>query len=112
MLPEISQIELLAKLFRGFGDKTRLAILKSLADSPKITSELVKELELPQSTVSTHLGCLRECNLVTAKKQGRKVTYSLTSDLIKEIIDLAEQVLKTTYQAIWACVNYKEEDKI
>ena len=104
-----TQVELLAKLFRGFGDKTRIAILKSLSDSPKIASQIVEELGLPQSTVSTHLGCLRDCNLVVTTKKGRKVTYSLSSELIKDIIDLAEQVLKTTYRSIWACVNYNEE---
>ena len=104
-----TQVELLAKLFRGFGDRTRLAILKSLSDSPKIASQIVEELGLPQSTVSTHLGCLRDCNLVVTTKKGRKVTYSLSSELIKDIIDLAEKVLKTTYQSIWACVNYNEE---
>ncbi len=116
MFPDISmqtvqptQIELLAKLFRGFGDKTRLAILKSLAESPKIASQIVEELGLPQSTVSTHLGCLRDCNLVVASKSGRRVTYSLSNGLIKEIIGLAENVLKTTYQNIWSCVNYNEE---
>ena len=102
------QIELLAKLFRGFGDKTRLSILKSLSSSPKIASQLVEELGLPQSTVSTHLGCLRDCNLVVTSKKGRKITYSLSSELIREIIDLAEDVLKTTYRNIWACVNYNE----
>lgn len=48
-----------AKLFRGFGDKSRLSILESLVDRPRTVGEIVKKTRLSQPLVSMHLMCMR-----------------------------------------------------
>lgn len=50
-----------AKLFRGFGDPSRLSILDALRNGPLTVSELIEATGLSQSNVSNHLGCLRDC---------------------------------------------------
>src|SRR5207244_4511736 len=64
-------------LFRGLADPTRLAILKRLAAGEARVVDLTNTLELPQSTVSGHLACLRDCALVTARPEGRQMFYAL-----------------------------------
>ncbi|MDW8234953.1 MAG: metalloregulator ArsR/SmtB family transcription factor, partial [Roseiflexaceae bacterium] len=71
-------VELQAKLFRGFADPSRLAILEALRDGALTVSEIVQITGLTQSNVSNHLGCLRDCGLVTATPQGRFVYYELS----------------------------------
>ncbi len=64
-------LEQLASLFRLLSDKTRLNILLSLARGERNVSSLCKELELPQPTVSHHLGLLRVNNTDLQPPQGQ-----------------------------------------
>ena len=50
-------IERRAKLFRGFADPSRLAILGALCNEPLAVHELVERTELSQPNVSNHLRC-------------------------------------------------------
>jgi len=52
------QLELKAKLFRGFGDVTRLSILESISENEKTVTQISEELDQSQSNVSNHLSCL------------------------------------------------------
>ena len=62
---------LLARFFRVLGDPTRLRLLTLLLERDQTVSELVEALSAPQGRVSTHLGCLRWCGFVTARRAGR-----------------------------------------
>lgn len=64
-----------AKLFRGFSDPTRLAILETLREGPLSVGEIVNTTALTQSNVSNHLSCLKDCGLVVSEKRGRYVHY-------------------------------------
>lgn len=48
-----------SKLFRGFGDESRLAIVEALARGPKPVNEIVRRTGLRQNLVSMHLSCMR-----------------------------------------------------
>jgi DNA-binding transcriptional ArsR family regulator len=70
MLAQVHQgTALKAKLFRGFSDTSRLAILEKLRAGPLTVGALVEKTGLSQSNVSNHLGCLRDCGLVTCSQQ-------------------------------------------
>ena len=99
-------MNLRSKLFRGFADTTRLSILYLLMEGPKSVGEIVRDMDIPQSTVSSQLSCLRECNLIRSEKDGRKRIYRLTTPLISEILCKADELLKTSYNDIYHCVNY------
>ena len=66
-------IELQAKLFRGFGDPSRLGILQALRSAPLTVSEITRQTGLSQPNVSNHLACLRDCGLVSSDQRGRTV---------------------------------------
>ena len=72
-------------LFHSLSDGARLAIVRRLADGEARVADLVGELNLAQSTVSAHVACLRDCNLVVGRPQGRQVFYSLARP---ELMDL------------------------
>jgi DNA-binding transcriptional ArsR family regulator len=74
-------LEQLASLFRLLSDKTRLNILLSLAKGERNVTTLCKELELPQPTVSHHLGLLRVNNLIGNRRKGKQVFYALHSSV-------------------------------
>jgi ArsR family transcriptional regulator len=63
--------------FRALGDETRLRILEHLGLFERSVSELVVLLDIGQSLMSHHLRILREAGLVTDRREGRWIHYSI-----------------------------------
>lgn len=103
-------IELQAKLFRGFSDPSRLSILEALRDGALTVSEIVHATGLTQSNVSNHLGCLRDCGLVTAKQQGRFVHYELSDKRVGQLLRLADELLADVAKGVYECTRYNPEE--
>ena len=99
-------IKLQAKLFRGFGDPSRLAILEALRSGPLKVGEIVEVTGLSQSNVSNHLGCLRECGLVVAEQKWRHVTYHLSDDRVEDLLSIAESLLADVARGVYECTRY------
>lgn len=92
-----------AKLFRAFADLSRLSILESLRDGPRKVSQIVEETGLNQPNTSNHLGCLRECGLVTCRQEGRFVYYELSDARVASLLDLADELLDEVAGGVGAC---------
>lgn len=99
-------IGLRAKLFRGFADPSRLAIVEVLRDGPRTVGEIVHITGLSQSNTSNHLGCLRECGLVLATQRGRFISYTLSDERVAELLQLADALLSDVAHGIDACTRY------
>lgn len=98
--------DLKAKLFRGFADPARLAILESLRHRPRCVSELVKITGLLQPNLSMHLACLRDCGLVRAERNGRFVHYQLAMPGVSRMLEAADGVLHKAAASLAACPRY------
>jgi ArsR family transcriptional regulator, cadmium/lead-responsive transcriptional repressor len=99
-------LALKAKLFRGFSDSSRLAILEALRNGPLTVTELVEMTGLSQSNASNHLSCLHDCGLVSREQQGRYVHYRLSDDRVAAFLDLAVQVLADVAKGVYECTRY------
>jgi DNA-binding transcriptional ArsR family regulator len=86
-------IDLQAKLFHGFADPSRLAILEALRARPRTVGEIVAATGLSQPNVSNHLACLRDCGLVTSRPAGRYAFYQLSHPRIDRLLRLADEIL-------------------
>jgi ArsR family transcriptional regulator, zinc-responsive transcriptional repressor len=75
------ELEPLVGVFRLLSDKTRLKILLLLAKGERNVTSLCDELELPQPTVSHHLGLLRMSNLIGNRRKGKQVFYGLNGQV-------------------------------
>ena len=78
-----------AELYRVFGDKTRVTILYTLVDAERGVSEIAEAMGMSLSAVSHQLKILRHNSLVTYKKVGKNVFYSLADDHVRDIIEKA-----------------------
>lgn len=97
----------LASLFRGFGEPSRLAILRHLALGEHRVVDLTRHLGLAQSTVSKHLSCLRDCGLVTSRTSGRASVFRLVHpDDLAEVLAAADRLLTLTDDAALRCATY------
>ena len=77
MAAQKRQAEALAQLFRVLGDRTRVRILQLLQDDEINVTQICKKLRAPQPTVSRHLGILRMADLVSTRRNGKEIYYSL-----------------------------------
>lgn len=101
------ELELKAKLFRGFSDTSRLSILEALRDKPLNVGEIVQVTGLSQSNISNHLGCLRDCGLVTSEQRGRYTYYWLTDDRIDSLLRVVEELLSDVAKGVYLCTRYE-----
>lgn len=99
-------VDLQAKLFQGFADPSRLAILETLRAGPLTVSEIVQATGLTQSNVSNHLACLRDCGLVIVQQQGRFAFYALSDPRVDELLRLADELLADAAQGVHECTRY------
>jgi DNA-binding transcriptional ArsR family regulator len=94
-----------ARWFSVLADPTRLAILGHLLASPHSVTELVSETGLPQSRISNHLACLRWCRFVRAERQGRRVVYSVADARLRQLFDLADEIIAENAQHLATCTR-------
>jgi ArsR family transcriptional regulator, cadmium/lead-responsive transcriptional repressor len=95
-----------AALFHSLGDPVRLAIVQRLARGEARVVDLTRGLGLAQSTVSKHLGCLRDCGLVDYRADGRQSFYFIAAPELLDLLRSAEHLLTATDQAVALCPNY------
>ena len=75
-----------AELFKVFGDSTRIRILSALSDDSICVCDLAEALGMTQSAVSHQLRILKQAKLVSARREGKSVIYSLSDDHVRTII--------------------------
>jgi len=66
-----------ASLLKVLADETRLAVVERLLTGAMHVGEINATLGVEQSLLSHHLKVLREAGVVTAKRDGKQVLYSL-----------------------------------
>jgi DNA-binding transcriptional ArsR family regulator len=109
--PNTTAIALKAKLFRGFSDPSRLALLEALRDGPLCVTELVEATGLSQPNVSNHLNCLHECGLVMRRQQGRCIYYRLSDERVAALLSVSESLLRDVAEGIYACTRDNTPDE-
>jgi DNA-binding transcriptional ArsR family regulator len=101
--PSLSEAELLARFFRALGDPTRLRLLTLLLEGERPVTDLVEAVGAPQGRVSTHLGCLRWCGLVTARREGRQMMYAITDPRVRALLGTAGAMLRDYAAGVASC---------
>ncbi len=79
----------LTELFKLLGDNTRLRILLALDLVELCVCDICEILDMNKSAVSHQLRVLKDADLVTSRKEGRNVFYSLCDDHVRVIIETA-----------------------
>jgi ArsR family transcriptional regulator, arsenate/arsenite/antimonite-responsive transcriptional repressor len=72
---------------KALSDEKRVRILAQLAGGERCVCDLTDALDAGQSLLSFHLRTLREAGLVTDRRSGRWVHYSINADAIAELED-------------------------
>jgi ArsR family transcriptional regulator len=80
---------------KAISHEGRLMILCSLANGEKSVTEIEEMLSSRQAAVSQQLSRLRLEGLVTARREGKQIYYSLTDDRARMIIERVYELFCT-----------------
>jgi ArsR family transcriptional regulator, arsenate/arsenite/antimonite-responsive transcriptional repressor len=73
-----------AALFHALSDPTRIEILNCLASCERCVCDLTGALDAAQSRLSFHLKVLKEAGLITDRRSGRWVYYTVVPDTLDQ----------------------------
>jgi ArsR family transcriptional regulator len=85
--------QLKAEFFKTLGHPARIRILELLVERDRSVAELLPKIGLEASNLSQQLAVLRRAGVVTSRKQGGTVIYSLASADMAELMAVARKVL-------------------
>jgi DNA-binding transcriptional ArsR family regulator len=77
-----------ADIFQALAHPTRIAILELLSGGELSAGALIEKLGMEQANVSQHLAVLRAKQLVSNRKAGNQVFYSVRDPIIIEVLSL------------------------
>lgn len=87
--------QLKAEFFKTLGHPVRIRVLELLSVREHPVSELLAAIEIEPANLSQQLAVLRRAGLVTTRKEGSSVHYSLTSPEIAELLAVARRILSS-----------------
>jgi ArsR family transcriptional regulator len=79
-----------SRLFHALSDETRLQILERLRAGERCVCDLTDALDAAQSRLSFHLKVLKDAGLVSDRREGRWMYYTLNPETLDESADLLE----------------------
>lgn len=85
--------QLHARVCKAIADPKRLLIINELRDRELSVGDLCEALGVSQSNVSQHLAVLRERGIVSTRRAGTSVFYSLRSQKIVQAVDLLREFM-------------------
>ncbi len=78
----------LSELFKVFGDSTRVKILVALLNGELNVTQISEKLNMTQSAISQQLRILKTSGLVSFKRNGKSLIYSLEDEHVNSIISI------------------------
>ncbi len=86
---ESERLATAAEILGLLADRTRLGLLRRLAEGEADVTTLTESSGVARPSVSQHLARLRLAGLVSTRKEGRRVVYSLRHGHLARLVDEA-----------------------
>lgn len=81
----MSDLEAAAELLKAFAHPLRLAIVLEVRDGERCVHDLVETLDAAQPLVSQHLKVLKTAGVLTGRRRGREIAYSIADEHVTHI---------------------------
>ena len=81
-----------AQIFKAFCDEKRLMIIEMLQQGEKCACELLLRFDIAQPTLSHHMKILVESGIVSARKEGKWMYYSISQKGSERAISLVKEI--------------------
>ena len=83
----------MAYVFKALGDENRIQILKLLRNGEKCACKLLDALNISQPTLSHHMKILCDAGIVSGRKEGKWMHYSICCEGAKDIGQMLQELL-------------------
>ncbi|KKR95795.1 MAG: Transcriptional regulator, ArsR family [candidate division TM6 bacterium GW2011_GWE2_41_16] len=83
----------LSKTFSALSDANRQRIVSMLKERDMTVTEMAEQLGVTMPTVSHHLDVLKHADLITPRRQGQNVFYSLNLSVVEEVMQKIAEFL-------------------
>ena len=97
-----TSLHLRARFFHGLADPSRLAILEALRVGELTAGEVAGAAGLSPSNASRHLACLKDCGLLEARQEWRRVYYRLAEG-VAELLSANDRFVERVAGRVAAC---------
>lgn len=92
----------LLRRFQAVAEPTRMEIVEALSGGERCVCELEDDLDAAQSRLSFHLKKLKEAGVVSDRRDGRWVYYSLVPEALEEMREFLGEVKPRARQPVLA----------
>ena len=107
-MPNDEDIYDLSDFFKVLGDSTRVKIIWALDQNEMCVCDIAVLLNMTKSAISHQLRSLKQADLVTFRKEGKGVFYSLKDDHVKDIFEKGMEHIKEEHNIYRGTYNEKD----
>lgn len=77
---------LINDVFKALSDKTRRKILELLKEKDMTAGDIADSFNITKASISHHLSILKNADLISDKRDGQFIYYSLNTSIFEEVI--------------------------
>lgn len=83
--------EFKAGIFQALAHPTRVAVAECLKEGEVSAGAILERLGVEQANLSQHLAVMRAKGVVTSRKEGNQVFYTLRHPMLSDVLDIMRQ---------------------
>jgi DNA-binding transcriptional ArsR family regulator len=88
LILDVTKLEMAASKLRAIAHPMRIAIIDLLNEKGKLNvTEIYTHLDIEQAAASHHLNILKNKGVLTSRRAGKQIFYSLKNVTLTEIIE-------------------------
>ena len=100
-----------ASIFQALAHPTRIAIVEVLRDGELTAGTVIDRLGLEQANASQHLAVLRSRNIVSKRREGNQVFYSVRDPLLIDVLDIMRRYFQAHVEEAMATLRAIETEE-
>jgi len=81
-------------VFKALSDPTRREILRLLSRGEKTAGELADQFKMSKPSMSHHFAVLKEADLISSRRDGQQIWYSLNTTVAQDAITWVMDLVK------------------
>jgi DNA-binding transcriptional ArsR family regulator len=97
-----------AEIFQALAHPTRVHIIEALADGELSVGSILERVKVEPTNLSQHLSVLRLKNLVSTRKIGNQVFYSVRDPLLIEVLEIMRRYFQRHFEEAIAMHKHME----
>lgn len=85
------------KILKALSDETRIQIVETLLNGEFCACKILENFNITQPTLSYHMKILTECGLISARREGAWMKYSLNKqnlEAVKNVFNSLNTIIK------------------